>query len=249
MRIIHSIVLRYGLALTILLAGSSCGTLLKDTDLEDLNKVVEMSMGPCYGNCPVYTLTVYDNGIVAYKGERFTERKGVHIRDIGRTKLKELKAELVKANLWQFPNAFKSQIPDLPAVTIEYFENGESKRIRGKDGRPPQVLRIQELLEQIVNSGDWKLKTPMEPGGPDDFIPNELIVQLDQEVQTEQWARQYAKQELRVIKRLAPNNTYWLVRYNTDIMPPNEMLRWIRQDPDVIKAEFNRTVTGRERQQ
>lgn len=248
MRTLLSLTLTAGPALALLLSFSSCGTLLKDTDLDSLDKVVEMSMGPCYGNCPVYTLTVYHNGIVAYHGERFTDRRGVYIRDIGRTQLRELQAELVKANLWQFPSAFKSQIPDLPAVTIEYFENGDSKRIRGKDGRPPQVLRIQELLEQIANGSGWKLKTPADGAGAEDFIPDELIVQLDQEVQSEQWARQYAKQELKIIKRLAPNNTYWLIRYNTDIMPPQEMLRWIRQDPDVIKAEFNRTVTGRERQ-
>lgn len=226
----------------------ACKAILKDTKLEDLDKVVSMNMGPCYGNCPVYTLTVYGNGVVAYQGERFTDRKGVYIRDIGRPALKALKQELVAANLWKFPNAFKSQIPDLPTVTIEYFEDGQTKVIRGKDGRPPQVLRIQELLEQIANEGDWKMQTAPAQGVPEDYIAHELIVQLDPAVQPEQWSRQYSQQDLRVIKRLGPNNAYWLVRYNTDATPPNEMLRLIRQDRDVINAEFNKSVQGRERE-
>ncbi|WP_099149989.1 DUF6438 domain-containing protein [Flavilitoribacter nigricans] len=225
----------------------SCKAILKDTDLNDLEKVVSMNMGPCYGNCPVYTITVYDNGIVAYEGERFTERRGVHIRDIGRSDLKALKQELVAANLFKFPNAFKSQIPDLPTVTIEYFEDGRSKVIRGKDGRPPQVLKIQELLEQIANEGEWKQQQAPATGVPEDFIAHELIVQLDREVVPEQWSRQYAQQDLRVVKRLSPNNSYWLVRYNTDAMHPNDMLRQMRQDPDVIKVEFNKSVQGRQR--
>lgn len=236
-----------GMIFLFLFGTTACKTILKDTDLNDLEKVVSMNMGPCYGNCPVYTITVYDNGIVAYEGERFTDRKGVHIRNIGRSELKSLQQELVTANLWKFPNAFKSQIPDLPTVTIEYFEDGRSKVIRGKDGRPPQVLKIQELLEQIANEGEWKQQSAPAMGVPEDFIAHELIVQLDREVVPEQWSRQYAAQDLRVVKRLSPNNNYWLVRYNTDAIHPNDMLRQMRQDPDVIKVEFNKSVQGRER--
>lgn len=226
---------------------TACKAILKDTDLNDLEKVVSMNMGPCYGNCPVYTLTVYNNGIVAYEGERFTDRKGIHIRDIGRSGIKALQQELVAANLWKFPNAFKSRIPDLPTVTIEYFEDGRSKVIRGKDGRPPQVLKIQELLEQIANEGEWKQHTAPAMGVPEDFIAHELIVELDREVVPEQWSRQYAAQDVRVVKRLSPNNSYWLIRYNTDAIHPNDMLRQMRQDPDVIKVEFNKSVQGRQR--
>ncbi|MEZ4991441.1 MAG: DUF6438 domain-containing protein [Saprospiraceae bacterium] len=227
---------------------ASCHAILKDTKLEDLEKVVSMSMGPCYGNCPVYTLTVYNNGVVSYEGERFTERRGTYIRDIGRKALKSLKQELVAANLWEFPSAFKSQIPDLATVTIEYFEDGRSKVIRGKDGRPPQVLKIQELLEQIADEGDWKQQTAPDMSLPEDYVAHELIVQLDPDVQPEQWSRQYSRLDLRVVKRLSPTNSFWLVRYNTDAMHPNEMLRTMRKDPDVLNVEFNKSVIGRERQ-
>lgn len=237
-----------GLICCLLLGFSACKTILKDTNLNDLEKVVSMNMGPCYGNCPVYTITVYENGIAAYEGERFTDRKGVYIRDIGRAALKSLKAELVAANLWKFPNAFRSQIPDLPTVTIEYFEDGKSKSIRGKDGRPSQVLKIQELLEQIANEGEWKQQTAPAQGLAEDYIAHELIVQLEQEVVPEQWSRQYARQDLRVVKRLSPNNSYWLFRYNTDAIRPNDMLQQMRRDPDVIKVEFNKSVQGRERE-
>lgn len=84
-------------------------------------------------------------------------------------------------------------------------------------------------------------------GVPEDFIAHELIVELDREVVPEQWSRQYAAQDVRVVKRLSPNNSYWLIRYNTDAIHPNDMLRQMRQDPDVIKVEFNKSVQGRQR--
>lgn len=227
---------------------ASCNTILKDTKLEDLDEVVSMSMGPCYGNCPVYSLTVYNNGIVAYVGERFTDKRGTYIRDIGRKALKKLKQELVAANLWEFPSAFKSQIPDLATVTIEYFADGRSKVIRGKDGRPPQVLKIQELLEQIANEGEWKQQSAPEMGLPEDYIANELVVQLDPDVQPEQWSRQYSRMDVKVVKRLNPANSSWLIRFNTDAMHPNEMLRTMRKDPDVLNVEFNKSLIGRERE-
>lgn len=240
-------VARFGLLLLIAFGFFSCRTILKDTELHRLNKLVSMNVGPCYGNCPVYTITVYDNGIAAYEGERFTERRGVHIRNIGRAALKSLKQELVAANLWEFPNAFRSRIPDLSTVTIEYFENGRSKVIRGKDGRPPQVLKIQELLEQIANEGDWRQQTAPAEGLPEDYIAHELIVELDRQVVPEQWSRQYASLDLQIVKRLSPSNSYWLIRYNTDAIHPNEMYRRMQRDPDVLQVEFNKSVQGRMR--
>ncbi|NJK84429.1 MAG: hypothetical protein HC912_12225 [Saprospiraceae bacterium] len=44
-------------------------------DFSKLNKLVAISKGACFGRCPVYTMVVYDNGIVSYEGKDNTEKK------------------------------------------------------------------------------------------------------------------------------------------------------------------------------
>lgn len=223
----------------------TCQSVTKNTNLDELNKVIEMEKGPCYGNCPVFTLTVYDNGIVSYRGERFTERRGLYRLDIGRKGAEDLKQAFAAANLWQYPDAFKAQIPDLPTITLTYYEGDRTKTIRGKDGRPESVLKLEQMLDEITARQGWKQIEAADTGLPEGFIANELIVQLDPGIKGEIWVRLYAKQEMKTVKQLAANGNYWLVSFNTDIIPPQEMLRWVRQDPDVLGAEFNKQLEMR----
>ena len=80
---------------------SSCGSNIKDFGLAELRKDIEMRKGPCYGRCPVYTLRVYEKGIVTYEGERFTDRLGIYIKRIPEEQYFELLETFQKVNLWQ----------------------------------------------------------------------------------------------------------------------------------------------------
>ena len=76
-------------------------------------------------------------------------------------------------------------------------------------------------------------------GLPTHVVANELIIQLIDDVEPTTWVKKYAKQKMTVVKSL-PNGLYWVVKYNTEIMPPREMLGFIRKDDFVLSAEFNR---------
>ena len=82
---------------------------------------------------------------------------------------------------------------------------------------------------------------------PDDVIADELLVNLSAEADPNAWIIQFAKQDMQVVKRISPNSPYWLFRYDPDRMVPNEMLNWVRRDPYVLSAEFNRRVSANSR--
>ena len=231
------------LGLAVIQAG--CLT-MKNTHLDDLKKLAEMHKGPCFGSCPVFTITVYENGIAAYNGERFTDKRGLFTRNLGKTTLDKVKKAFSEADLWKYPDAFKSQIPDLSTVTITYYEGERVKTILGKDGRPEPVMKLEELLDEIANTGEWTLKEKPDSGLPEGTIENEIIVDLDARIDGQNWVRQYAKQEMRVLKKLQTPGNFWLIGFNQDIIPPMEMLKWVRQDPDVHSAEMNKTVQPRD---
>jgi hypothetical protein len=231
------------LLFTGLLLLSSCSILNKNTKLNELTRVIEMSKGPCFGTCPVFTISVYDNGVVSYKGERHTDKNGLYVKILKKAELQSLTNAFKNADLWQYRDVYKSQIPDLQTVTITYYEEGDIKSIVGKDGRPSVVLELENMLDAIADSDGWELKEKPTYGLPPNVTPDEIIVQLIDNVEAETWVRKYAKQEMKVVKAL-PNDQYWLVKFNKDIMPPNEMIGFVRQDDYVVSAQFN-TRRGR----
>ncbi|MCB0651708.1 MAG: hypothetical protein KDC85_10570 [Saprospiraceae bacterium] len=226
------------LTLFCLLMLNSCGVLEKNTRLEELGKVIEMSKGPCFGTCPVFTLTVYDNGVVAYKGERFTDKLGLYIKVLKKGEFQNIVKAFSDANLWQFQDFYKSQVPDLQTVTLVYHEEGDIKTIVGKDGRPSTVLELENLLDNLVTADGWELKEKPTYGLPDNVKPDEIIVQLIYNVDATTWVRKYAKQEMAVVKAL-PSGQFWVIKFNKDIIPPREMIEFIRRDDYVISAQFN----------
>jgi hypothetical protein len=217
-------------------------------DLSKLKPRIEMEKGPCFGSCPIFKLTIYEGGIAAYEGLRFTERVGLHTKQLEMNQYRELLRAFQEANMWSFQNAYKAQIPDLPTVTITYYEEGNSKTVKGKDGRPAKIEELEAMLDKIATAGGWAAsETGNNYGMPDDLIADELIVNLSPEVDPSVWIIQFAKQDMQIVKRISPNSPYWVFRYNPDRIAPQEMLELVRREPYVLSAEFNRRVSGEPR--
>lgn len=232
------------LALAFITMAATCRPFGGTQDITKLKPRIEMDKGPCYGTCPVFKLTIYEGGVAAYEGKRFTDRVGLHTKQMDMEAYRNLLKAFQEASLWNYQNAYKAQIPDLATVTITYHEDGNSKSIKGKDGRPEKIEELEAMLDRIANSSGW---TADSGGGnygmPKDIIANELIVNVSEQVDPNVWVIQYAKQGMQVLKRLSPNSPYWLFSYNPDRIAPNEMLNLIRQDAYVLSAEFNRNVS------
>src|SRR5688572_6950095 len=43
---------------------------------------ISMTRGPCFGACPMYTVTVWGDGRVQFVGERFVEETGDHSKTV-----------------------------------------------------------------------------------------------------------------------------------------------------------------------
>jgi len=236
------------LCLALMLSGcnmlSKFGLNLTETNLNELEKLVEMSKGPCYGRCPVYDLVIYDNGIMTYEGKRFTEREGLYIKKMSESELKELKALLQAANLRQFRDAYRARVPDLQSVSITYHMDDYMKTIIGKDGRPEKVMEIQGELERYAESADWQLYAKQGDDLPEYIVEDEIRVVLNDNVDINAWVRKYRRQGMAVVRNMSQSNNLWLVSFNGTKNDPREVLAIVQADLEVANAEFNRKATN-----
>ena len=54
----------------------SCTPALNIDD-DELAEVIEMEKAPCFDQCPVFKLTLYENGMIKFEGEDFVDREGI----------------------------------------------------------------------------------------------------------------------------------------------------------------------------
>ena len=210
--------------------------------LNNMDKVIEMTKGPCYGRCPVFTLTIYENGIVSYKGERYTDRLGTYVKKLEKGEMERLLREFKNANIWQYKDAYRGRIPDMQSVSITYYEGSKKKTVTGKEIRPNPVKWLESLLDQVAQSNvGWILKEAPAESAPDYLIANELVVELAENVDPEEWAKSYVQADMLLEKRL--NETeFWIFSFDDGLISPEVMLEQVRTDKDVISAEFNKQI-------
>ncbi len=209
-------------------------------DLGQLELLVAMEKSPCFGRCPVYSMKVYQNGVASYDGKQFSELEGLHVKRISNAALSELKSTLADANLFRFQDAYRSRLPDLQSVKITYYTEDRYKSIIGKDGRPEPVLKIQELLEEIVENGGWQPKNAESGEKDSNIVENQMRVQLMNGVDINAWVRRYRRQEMTLIRGISANSNYWLVGFNAQKNEPEEVLAIVQADVQVVNAEFDR---------
>ena len=209
--------------------------------------LVEFTRGACYGKCPVYTLTIYNEGLAKFNGKKFTDKDGIHTKLLSKAQVEELRKTLEKANLFDYPDNYEDGIADAAQVTLTYYsENGGPiKRIKGKGDRPEALKQLDARLEEIANSAGWETLEDQSYGLPSGYIANEIIVQLKPDTDAKMVAQRYERQEMKVVRTVSAPTHMYLVTYNPQRMAPEKMLAELKAQTEVLNAEFNKDLKMR----
>ena len=207
---------------------------------------VQLRKDACFGECPVFTLTIYSTGRATYEGEHYTPLTGLYESQLTDGQYKSLIMAFEDAELFDLPSLYKSEIPDLPVVTLRYVnEGGEMKEIMGRENRPEVVMELERVLDALIDEISWKQVISKDTGLPVGTITNQIIVELAPDIDPQVWKQGYAKQQLEILEQLAPNQPIWLITFDENKMTGTELLAFLRKDPNVFRAEFNKEVRGR----
>jgi len=78
-----------------------------------------ISEGVCFGKCPVYEATIYNNGIVVYKGTENVERIGLFYAHLSQAQLDGLIDTILAVDYFDMPATFPTvptRLADLPTT-------------------------------------------------------------------------------------------------------------------------------------
>lgn len=120
---------------------------------------VTMSKGACFGQCPIYTATVYGDGTVEYYGERFVDRQGAYAGTISPEDLCAIIAEINTRKLMTVESDFLEEVPDAPKTKLTISMRGASTTVLWNMTTPEQFRTLQSLVVKTTHENPALTKT------------------------------------------------------------------------------------------
>jgi hypothetical protein len=110
----------------------------------------------CYGECPVYRLTVHNDGSVVYVGTRWVKVLGRQVYKISEAQTAELQAAFERVNFSQLRDYDKVESTDDDWAHLSYRRGAGFKRVRhyhGDNAAPAALGALEDEFDRIVDSG------------------------------------------------------------------------------------------------
>ncbi len=117
-----------------------------------------MSKSACLGRCPVYRLTLYNNGNVKYEGVANVDLVGIYESKLEIEQHKKVKELLSKVEFLKLPHTFPRGVTIVADAAVKkmVLTNGELKfRYTINYGEPEELTKIELYLDQLVGELAW----------------------------------------------------------------------------------------------
>ena len=120
---------------------------------------VTLERTPCFGRCPVYTVTIYGDGTVRYEGKEHVKVKGSQTRVISPDRVRQLVAEIERAGYFSLNDAYNAyMVTDAPSAITSVTVEGRTKRVNhylGDRNAPKELLVLENRVDEVAGSADW----------------------------------------------------------------------------------------------
>lgn len=164
--------IRVSVLIALLLTFVSSFAVAQETDSE---VALTLSRTPCFGTCPVYTVTIYTDGTVVYEGENFVDITGTQSYEIDPEIVQQLVDGFADAGYFEWNDEYTEMlVSDMPSVITSVTRDGETKQITryGGDSSAPLMLAYLETwLDLMVNTAQWTGVSPQPAHFTPDMTP------------------------------------------------------------------------------
>ena len=127
--------------------------------------VITLERTTCFGTCPAYKLTIFDDGKVVFEGKKFVKHKGREEGQITKAQLDELVRAFNRINYMKLDDEYVGdRCPDMwtdyPSAITSINQKGQVKRINhylGCRGLTvlDQLTALENKIDEVANTKRW----------------------------------------------------------------------------------------------
>lgn len=124
--------------------------------------LIKLARGPCFGSCPVYTLTIRSDGTVEFDGKQSVKVRGGQTDRITDAQFTQIISILNRVDFADLDDRAFSWCYDTPTVSVAVTSNGLKKQVSSdygcsgsKNGVQYQFVRAADEIEAIAKTDAW----------------------------------------------------------------------------------------------
>jgi hypothetical protein len=124
----------------------------------DENLIAKIKRTPCFGKCPVFTIELFNNGVVKYTGMAYVERKGNFTAKVSPEFIKNIQDKALSIKYLSLENKYPIApvvIADLPTTTTYIRIGNEGKLINDNFDAPKELIEFESWLEHAFDKVEW----------------------------------------------------------------------------------------------
>ncbi len=126
---------------------------------------ITLERQPCFGFCPVYTVTLHGDGRVEYDGTQNVEVSGPQTATIDPAAVQSLADDMVAAGYLDWEDAYMNQeVTDMAyVITSITLSDGTTKRIEhyyGDFSAPEALTALEARIDETAGSAQWVGEQP-----------------------------------------------------------------------------------------
>jgi hypothetical protein len=130
-----------------------------DRSIDDLT--LTLTRTACFGPCPVYTLSVFNDGSAQFDGLAFTDIEGVAVTRLSGEQMAAIADEIVDSNFFQYKVDDQCVVfaTDHPSVKLEILWHGRTRSADVNVGCEKRMTdpipHLSNRIDEIVNTMQW----------------------------------------------------------------------------------------------
>lgn len=124
---------------------------------DEQNIAIEYRRTACFGTCPIFDLTIYDNGRAIYNGKNFVDMIGIHYTTASQDEISRIVQIAEKIRFFEMDDEYDNKgITDLPSIYVSIAHDGKLKTVRNRVQGPKELVKLYEQLDEFITSRRWE---------------------------------------------------------------------------------------------
>jgi hypothetical protein len=121
--------------------------------------VITLERTACFGTCPVYTITILEDGTVNYEGGDFVDVTGKQTSELTPETVQQMVAAFEKAGYFDWKEIYDTQsVTDLPTVNTSVTRDGVKHSIThymGDNSAPLALTFLEQWIDEMAHTQLW----------------------------------------------------------------------------------------------
>lgn len=123
------------------------------------NVAITLERTACFGTCPVYTVTILEDGTVRYEGQNFVDVMGEQTSEIDPATVALMVEAFEEAGYFDWNATYDTQtVSDLPTIITSVTREGETHQITryvGDSSAPLALPFLEQWIDLMTNTQLW----------------------------------------------------------------------------------------------